>query len=97
MARFEGNWCCTSESPAAAVASHLLCDCISCAQRLQTAVYRRRPFPVLKLDGPQAMAQPLVQLSPDSWCLRQPEVCLPAQQAPKQIMQDINKLARESD
>ena len=40
---------------------------------------RPTALPLFELDGPQAMAHPFVQLSPDAGRLRQPEVGPPSQ------------------
>jgi hypothetical protein len=42
-------------------------------------------FPVLELDRPHPMPYPLVQLAPDLWSLRQPEVSLPSQHIDSQL------------
>lgn len=77
-----------------AVARHLVGHIFRCPKYLEFPIDRLRPLPVLELDGPQPMAQPLVQFSPDPGRLRQPEVRLPTQQVGPQFLHHLRHAAR---
>jgi len=60
------------------VARHLCGYIVAGIQRLELAVHRLGPLPVLRLNHTQSVTQPFVQVSPDSRCLHKSEVRLPA-------------------
>ena len=75
--------------PATAIGRHLSRNVSPGTQHQQFPVHGRTAFPVFELDGAQPMTQPLVKLSPDLWCLRQPEVRLPSPNIGPQTIRHI--------
>jgi hypothetical protein len=63
--------------PAAGISRHLFGNRRLSSERRQLPQDRSPAPPLLELDGPQPVAYPFVQPSPDPWCLRQPKVSLP--------------------
>jgi len=57
--------------------------------RVRSAVHGRTALQVLELDGAQPMTQPLIELSPDPWGLRQLEVRLPSPNVGPQMIHHI--------
>src|SRR5438034_9687204 len=70
-------------------AHHLSRNVTLGSQRQQFPVHGRTALPLLELDGAQPMTQPLVELSPDPWGLRQPEVRLPSPNVGPQMIHHI--------
>ncbi len=57
-----------------------------CTQCHQFPVDGLSALPLFELDGSHAVAQPLVQVFEDPWCLRRPEVGFPAQNTGSQAL-----------
>src|SRR6202789_3849817 len=79
--------------PAPGIGRYLCRNIGGGSQGHEFPIGRRAAFPLFKLDSSHPMPHPLIQISPDLWCLRQPEVALPSQHIDSQPLSDFRYTA----